>query len=166
MSLAKILLIVCLLSIGCNSKQEKAENDSKLSTKVDSLINENRKLNEQLSKTPQQITPNDSIAQPDQEKSSIETNKEKYGFVLLKVVVNNGYERIGDNMLPKLELRNVCSQIKTFSLFNEDVKYQFMDEFQSHYMTGSMGTTLKTRECFAFNSYEEASKEREKYLIQ
>ncbi len=40
-----------------------------------------------------------------------------------------------------------------------------MDEFQTNYMNRTMETTLKKRECFAFESYEEASKEREKYLI-
>ena len=45
-----------------------------------------------------------------------------------------------------------------------------MDEIQANYMKGRMqsesySTVITSRKCLAFNTYQEASKERETYLI-
>lgn len=60
----------------------------------------------------------------------------------------------------------VSSSIKSFSLFDEDTKYKFMDNYQNSFKNypGNSSSKIKKRQCFVFNSYSAASKAREKYV--
>lgn len=167
----KILPFIFLLFISCNSQKEKSENDSKLLAKVDSLINENRKLTEQLSQASQKEK-NSTNDIPTTPENITESNQSKYAFVVLIAKITEPYySSLLEKMTTKTEEYSICSQVKSFDGFNEDIKYQFMDEFQANYMKGriqgdSYSTVISSRQCLAFNSYQEASKEREKYLIK
>lgn len=169
MQLIKFLPFVCVLCLSCNSQKEKTAGDSKLLAKVDSLINENRKLSEQLSQASQNEKSNISETSTFQNTEGI--SKQKYAFVLLVVKITEPYySKLLEKMTTKTEQYSICSPVKSFDSFNEDIKYQFMDEFQSNYMKGRLqgdtySTVIDSRQCFAFETYVEASKEREKYLI-
>lgn len=68
--------------------------------------------------------------------------------------------------------KSIISDIKTFSAFTEDIKYQFMDEIQEDAINShNRQTTLEqkhvtSRDCFQFTSYADASKAREKYITE
>ena len=137
--------------------------------KIDSLINENRKLSEQLSQASQREknnAPDNSVSD-----NADRTNKAQYVFVVLVAKITEPYySKLLEKMTTKTEEYSICSQVKPFEVFNEDIKYEFMDEIQANYMKGRMqsesySTVITSRQCLAFNTYQEASKEREKYLI-
>jgi len=67
----------------------------------------------------------------------------------------------------KSEIFYRITEIKEFNNFNEEMKYRFMDNYMNDAMLKLkmeyLKENLKDRQCFAFNSYLEASSEREKY---
>jgi hypothetical protein len=62
----------------------------------------------------------------------------------------------------------ITSSIQSFSLFNEDTKYKFIDDYQKAYKNypGNSTSKIKKRQCYVFSSYSAASKAREKYFIE
>jgi hypothetical protein len=62
-----------------------------------------------------------------------------------------------------------CTEIKKFPEINEDLEYQLMDGAQSYYQEYYMGAGsgrrhITDRKCLVFDSYAEASKERQRLL--
>jgi hypothetical protein len=164
-----ILIVVLIFFSSCNSGKKNESPNSKLLQKIDSLDKENKKLAEQLSATRQQTIANESQPASIQNNSSVA--KGNYAFVVLSVKITEPYfSELLQKKTTKTEDYSICSKVRQFDIFNDDLKYQFMDDIQNEYMKGRMqggsySTKIANRQCFAFNTYEEASKEREKYLL-
>ena len=96
-------------------------------------------------------------------RASITVSTLKYCFVLLKATQT-------EPVWGKNEYFNYCTKVQEYSNVGEDLKYRLMDDAQESYLRSPSGALhrgkVTARECFVFDSYSEASQEREKYLIQ
>jgi len=157
-----IVQLITLMSLGCNSD------------KIAQLEKENNELRKKVS---------DQENDYSNERDNIETNKndnqvKKYAMVVLSVTQrefdaeaaqSSAYVRDGPPSPYVTRKYNYCSAIKSFTNLTEDKKYEFLDEIQSLYL-GSIDAKMnkghiKSRQIFVFDTYEEASKEREQYMI-
>lgn len=70
---------------------------------------------------------------------------------------------------PQPEIYYKITEIKEFNDFNEEMKYRYMDNCMNDPVLKLkmeyLKQNLKNRQCFVFNSYSEASAEREKYSM-
>jgi hypothetical protein len=156
----RFTILIFLFLSGC-----KNENGSRI---THSLINDSLiKVNEQLHDSIKLVDSLDKFYQlgkyaKGNNNNSIVTS-EKYCFVLLKVTQT-------EPLWGKDEYYNYCTKIQEISTVDEDSKYRLMDDAQEIYLGSPSGTlhngSVIERECFIFDSYQEASREREKYLIQ
>jgi hypothetical protein len=110
-------------------------------------------------------------------------NSTKYAFVVIGYYVDEidpdkpmalmkaGITPTQENIKTRKN-KSIISDIKTFSVFTEDIKYQFMDEIQQDAINSHNSHTsyeqkhVISRDCFQFTSYAEASKAREKYITE
>ena len=133
-------------------------NSDNVQRKIEQLERENKDLKEKSFDN----TSNDNFV----------LNSKKYAFVLLEVIQVETELDKSEAIYKAVEVSksyNYCSGIEDFQVFNEDVKYKFMDEVQQEYMNMNgriYKGRVKTRNCFSFDSYEAASKERERYLVE
>jgi hypothetical protein len=156
-------LAFIMLTVSCVSKQKYDE----LEKKLKHLEIQNSELHKTLTLYMEKTTPRAAYEPQDETAETPEFAFPKYAFVVLEVeeVTRTAYENGAWNKTTGKF--NSTSQIQEFKSFNEDTKYRFMDEITQHYkLTNSREGQVNNRRCFVFNSYEEASKEREKYVIQ
>lgn len=95
---------------------------------------------------------------------SINNQNVKYGFVVLDVV----HEVIEPFGGPSYKNYIYTSSVKEYKDIDEDIKYKILDEFQNYYAHGEgyiHNGTVKNRKILLFNTYSEASREREKYTM-
>jgi hypothetical protein len=63
----------------------------------------------------------------------------------------------------------ICSKIIEVGLFTETEKYQLLDKVQTAYINSANAQVYEgkvlNRQCYEFNTYEEASKQREKFTM-
>jgi len=150
----RILQVIALLSmLGCNNQQK----ENKLESRLNNLEQENKALKEKLNRVPQ-------VSELEAEKPVDTIFKSQYAFTRL-VVEQEEYD-FSDGHL-KTEAYNVCSSIEEFSNVDNDLRYKLLDQAQQKYLTNSQHKkgSVKSRDCFVFLSYEEASKKREEFLI-
>ncbi len=83
-----------------------------------------------------------------------------YYFIVLEIVEDHHTSR---------QRLNWTTSVKTIGVLNDDLKYRLLDQEVSNYKNSPNGIvyngSIKKREIFLFNSYQEASKAREKYIM-
>lgn len=88
------------------------------------------------------------------------TTENQYYFIVLEI--------IEDRTFDKQEFY-YTTQVNQIKIYNESIKYQLLDEVVSDYKNSARGSvyngTVKNRNIYLFNSYENASKAREKYIM-
>jgi hypothetical protein len=137
-------LFTLFFLIGCQNKSH----DSNIS-KVDSLIKQNENLKKELAKT-------GSLKLEKNRQDSI-INTKQYCYVLLTYInheMGSGLEGLKDVKYL------TWSDIIEVSNFNEENKYKLMDEFEKKFLQHPPAyfKMITKRECFAFDSYVDASK--------
>jgi hypothetical protein len=161
--LRALLALLIITGVSCKG-------NSNTEARLKKLEEENKELREKLEQTnnteesPYSNTSNSNnyANTPDPYYSQAS----KYVFVLLSV----SQKEYAENYMGKVtKTYNYCSGIEQFPYVTEDLKYQLMDKVQSKYQNsgGAMlyDGEVNDRKVFVFDSYEQASKEREKYLI-
>lgn len=165
MHMKTLPLAFIILAFSCVSQQKYDE----LQEKVNHLESQNSELIKTLHEFTDNKTPYATPSYQNREEVKIAIPS-TYAFVLLEVEEVTGFTTANGFLENKTQRFNYTSLVKEFKPFNEEVKYQFLDEIVGEYKLNrggvpTSGKILK-RECFVFNSYEEASKEREKYVLQ
>lgn len=177
MNTTKYLTIVILL-IGCNSKPKEAkltqeepvyetpsinetnktENDVFIQQKIDTIEQSNKfafvvfTLKKEVLKSQQELNRdlNDFITKFSKAKTQEDVPVGKSSFTTKEYYYT--------------------TEIKSFTNFNDDDKYKYMDECQqvSEFKIEILRnkTTIIDRECFVFDSYKDASNAREKYYLE
>jgi hypothetical protein len=157
----KIIRLFLLISLlGCNNEKKNNELEKRLTE----LEAENQALKEAITAPdtdPIRIPSNtvdDNFAHP----------SKTFAFVLLVVEQQEENPKHLDSRMYDLYKFNLCSGIQELDYIDDNIKYKLMDEIQADYYNGkarfNRGKVL-SRECLTFNSYKEASIEREKYLV-
>ena len=155
-----LFVIICIflsLLSSCNTHNTTEE-------RLKKLEQENKELKEKIS-TEQPNRSNSTNYQNTSPNYNTSTNT-KYVFVLLKTTQIERDEMTMD----KIEKRyNYCSEIQNLPFISEDIKYELMDKVQRSYKNSASAIVyngrVNSRQVFVFDSYEEASKAREKYLV-
>jgi len=156
----KYLIILFLFLSGCKNENG---NTSSYTLMNDSLIKADKELRDSI-KLADSLDKFYQLGKYAPENNNIiKEASAKYFFVLLKVTQT-------EPVSGKDELYNYCTKIQEISKLGEDLKYRLMDEAQEIYLASPAGSLhngrVTARECLIFGSYQEASKEREKYLLQ
>lgn len=152
----KITLLMSLtVLVSCNNQG----NDSDLENRINKLEQENKTLKETLTRTTQPSSSEDV--------NKFESSSSNYVFTRL-IVEQEEYATPDAYTKVPVE-RNYCSMIKKYTNVDSDLKYRLMDEIQSRYLSSPVVQLkhgkVKSRECFVFATYEEASKKREEFII-
>ena len=152
-------LLIVMFLLGC---QNEGVNRTAQTFVNDSLIKEDKELRDSI-KLVESLNKFYQLGRYSQPNNSVSfAASEKYCFVLLKATQTD-YDG-------KEEYFNYCTKIQDFLNIGEDLKYKLMDNAQESYLGSPSGGLHKgrvtSRECFIFDTYQEASKEREKYLIR
>ena len=84
----------------------------------------------------------------------------QFYFIVLEVVENHISEK---------RQMYYTTQVNQISSYNDNIKYQLLDEVVSNYKNSPSGRvyegSVKSRNIYLFNNYEDASKAREKYIM-
>lgn len=84
----------------------------------------------------------------------------QYYFIVLDIVENHYTSR---------QRFTWTTSVKTIGVLNDELKYRLLDQEVSNYKNSANGIvyngSIKKREIYLFNSYQEASKAREKYIM-
>ena len=107
---------------------------------------------------------NDSANGNVQNSISIEPIKPKYAIVWVLIVPNSDSVITKDNMF---RYQSIGSDVFEMMDVSEDAKYKKMDEFESTlYRDGAIptGMNIRKRKILVFDSYSEASKQREEFI--
>lgn len=158
------LILSILLLISCNSSQKKVESLEKENALKQSEIqqqkNQIEKLEKRLSALEQTEYPSsneDNYSPPSNNNSY--SNKQYY-FVVLKVV---------EDHYPNKESFYYTTSVNELSNYDEAIKYQLLDKVVSNYKSSPSGMVykgnVKDRQIYLFDNYAEASKAREKYIM-
>jgi hypothetical protein len=87
-------------------------------------------------------------------------NGTQYFFMVLEVVEDHIYEK---------RKMYYTSRVNEISNYDDNIKYRLLDEFVSVYKNSADGMVykgnVKKRNVHLYNSYEEASRAREKYIM-
>lgn len=174
--------------IGCSPQS----NSKDLDEKLNSLADENRQLNEKLrSLENEKQVPGETNVQtgttlystpesnPLQDKT-IEEKNIKYVFVLFEVEKREfdveKMRRQNDEELRTMSqipdkgysnnIYNVVTKVMEMDKFNDEIKYMLMDDAQAKikYSLGPEFTGVKSRKCFVYDSYKDASIARSAYI--
>lgn len=156
-------LLFIILTLSCVSKQKYDE----LQKKFDRIDAQNTQLKEQLVRQYENRIPTPPPTYNYQDEMVVLPS---YAFVVLDVeeITKRSLENgIWQETWGKF---TSTSQIKEFRPFTEEAKYIFLDEVVASYKQANAGPPkdgkVLKRECLSFKTYEEASKEREKYILQ
>lgn len=91
---------------------------------------------------------------------NLANNSTKYYFVVLRVT---------EDHITTKEPLNYTSVINEINEYNETIKYKILDEISYQYKRSPAGIAWKgsinDRQIYIYSTYEEASKEREKYFM-
>lgn len=147
-----------VLFFGCNS-------DNKTEERLKRLEQENKELKEKISTEKLYIPQNNQNTSPNNNTDN-QSRASKYVFVLLKTTQTE----YNETSMERVDRRyNICSEIERLAYVDEDMKYSLMDQVQGSYMKSASRIMdrgrVNSREVFVFDTYEEASKAREKYLV-
>lgn len=139
------LLLFCVIS-SCNSNNQ----SSKLEERISQLEKENKSLK--------------------QSENSIQIKEpvNQYAVIVLHVesLVEKTPGEMGVNFDPYKKYKGYyVSGVRTESDDSESNKYRLMDEFQSDFMNDSHEGKVDSRNIYFYNTYEEASKAREKFML-
>jgi hypothetical protein len=149
-----VILLVSILAIGCQGSNKEI---AALYSKMDSLQRQNSVLLERIKSI-------DSTKPSGLSDTFVVNTKSqtKYCFVVLSV------SQI-EPVWGKTEYYFYSTAIKEYDYVDEDTKYRLMDAAQQGYLSSWPAVEgkgrVRERKCFVFDSYEQASKEREKYLL-
>ncbi len=152
LNLCSIAIWLCLFQlIACNSQEQKK--DKVISAQEKQIKDLEERINKIETEKPSSYK-NVSDNQP------THTNSQYY-FILLKVKEQHGLI---------LQSLNYSSEVTEITNYNESIKYKLLDNAVSNYKS-SMGAavyngSIYSREIFLFDTYEAASKEREKYIMR
>ena len=84
----------------------------------------------------------------------------QYYFIVLEVIEDHVFEK---------ENFYYTTQVNQLSNYNENVKYRLLDEVVTEYKRSPSGIAykgnVKKRNIYLFDTYEQASKAREKYIM-
>jgi hypothetical protein len=150
-----LLLLIFLFS--CTNKRKEAELEDRLAK----LEKDNKELQDKL---------NFTTEAPVEEQQIPESTIAENNYVFVKLVVEQEEPKFGS---PETDYKqsvtyNYCSEILKLASFDSELKYTLMDDVQQNYYRSKgqfYNGKVKSRECFVFSSYEEASKKREEYLM-
>lgn len=191
----KTLFLSLLIIISIVSCKNQSSSETITNNKLDSLLNENKRLNDKIlaienNNEELDFSNTDSSSSNNSSSASLNRNiddnynsnirNEKFAFVVLSLHKKEFdtdkwrddldlEQRLGTNMKDKgLKIVEyyVTSPIVTFNKFDDDIKYNFMDEVQSNYRRNSFSADpgkITKRECFVFDNYKDASLARSKY---
>lgn len=154
-------------------KQEKIDEQTDQINRLEERLNriENEKIDEQtnqidrLEQRANRIE-NKQITEPsyNNEESSYSNYGNQYYFIVLEVTVTHNYS----NNYSNDEQFYYTTQVNQLSNYNDNVKFRLLDDVVTQYKSSPHGMvnkgSISKRDIFLFNSYEEASKAREKYL--
>jgi hypothetical protein len=153
--MTRIFTLICFtLLFACNNKQK--END--LESRLAKLEQENKELKEKVTNVPQ--TPYSESIEP------VTTTSPVISYAFTRLIVEQQEYDMDAHAYVNMTM-NFCSSIKEYSKLDNDVKYYLMDQAQQRYLKDSqhLNGHVKSRECFVFSSYEDASKKREEFLV-
>lgn len=163
LSINTALIFSLVLLSSCNSSQNKVENLEKENALKQSEIQQQKeqidKLEKRLSALEQTEYPsNDDKYSPPSNNNSF--GNKQYYFVVLKVV---------EDHYPNKESFFYTTSVNEISNYDEAIKYQLLDKVVSNYKSSPSGMVykgnVKDRQIYLFNNYAEASKAREKYIM-
>lgn len=156
-----LFAVFIFLFSSCDSSTQtqklKRENQEK-QEKIDEQTKQINRLEERLNKIENQQTSEPSYN--DKEVSSYSNYGNQYYFIVLEVI---------EKHYPNNEQFYYTTQVNQLSNYNDNIKYRLLDEVVTQYKNSPSGMVykgnVKKRDIFLFNSYEEASKAREKYIM-
>jgi len=155
-----LFLGAALLSSCDNSTQTQKltrENQEK-QEKIDEQTKEINRLEERLSKIENQQ--NSEPSYNGKEEGNNSNYGSQYYFVVLEVI---------EKHYPNNEQFYYTTQVNQISNYNDNIKYRLLDEVVTKYKNSPSGMAfngnVRKRDIYLFNSYEEASKAREKYIM-
>ena len=169
----KIILLFTLYALtlsSCTNPVDKNE----LETQNENLINENQikqskideqerqinQLEDRLNKLEETQKSEPVINTPNSYNEDYSNYSGQYYFVVLEVTE--------DHIVEKQNLY-YTTQVNQLNNYNDNVKYRLLDEVVTNYKKSPSGMAykgnVKKRNIYLFDSYEQASKAREKYIM-
>ena len=138
----------------CETSQKKVESLEKEKALNETQIQQQK---EQIDKLEKRLS---ALEQNETPSSDNSFGNKQYYFIVLKV--------IEDHITNKESLYYTTS-VNEISNYDEETKYQLLDEVVSNYKNSPSGRVYKgnvrDRQIYLFNNYTEASKAREKYIM-
>lgn len=155
MKIFSIISAFMLLSFSsCETSQKKVESLEKEKALNETQIQQQK---EQIDKLEKRLS---ALEQNETPSSDNSFGNKQYYFIVLKV--------IEDHITNKESLYYTTS-VNEISNYDEETKYQLLDEVVSNYKNSPSGRVYKgnvrDRQIYLFNNYTEASKAREKYIM-
>lgn len=157
------LLATTLLLLSCensnNQKKLQEDNQNKQNT-IDEQQRQITQLEERLNRLENNTSNSNTDNYVPTENQNNSNYYGQYYFIVLEVIEDHTFEK---------ESFYYTTQVNQLSNYNDNIKYRLLDEVVSDYKKSPSGMvykgSVKKRNIYLFDTYEQASKAREKYIM-